>query len=42
MRYWSAPAGIRTRVADSKGRHTWPDYTTGAHLWKAQAEYKFL
>ena len=26
-----APAGIWTRVAGSKGRHTWPDYTTGAH-----------
>ena len=26
----SAPAGIRTRVADSKGLHDWPDYTTGA------------
>ena len=25
-----APAGIWTRVADSKGQYTWPDYTTGA------------
>ncbi len=35
----SAPAGIWTRVTDSKGRYTWPDYTTGAPLLKAQAEY---
>ena len=27
-----APAGIWTRVTDSKGRYTWPDYTTGAPL----------
>jgi len=25
-----APVGIRTRVAGSKGRNDWPDYTTGA------------
>ena len=28
----SAPVGIRTRVAGSKGRNDWPDYTTGAIL----------
>ena len=27
----SAPVGIRTRVAGSKGRNDWPDYTTGAN-----------
>lgn len=26
----SAPVGIRTRVAGSKGQNDWPDYTTGA------------
>ena len=26
----SAPVGIRTRVAGSKGQHDWPCYTTGA------------
>jgi len=26
----NAPVGIRTRVAGSKGRNDWPDYTTGA------------
>lgn len=40
LRMNSAPAGIRTRVTDSKGQYTWPDYTTGAPLLKAQAEYK--
>ena len=27
---FGAPAGIWTRVSDSKGRNTWPGYTTGA------------
>ncbi len=27
----SAPVGIRTRVAGSKGQNDWPDYTTGAN-----------
>ena len=29
---YHAPVGIRTRVAGSKGRNDWPDYTTGAIL----------
>ena len=39
--FFSAPAGIWTRVTDSKGRYTWPDYTTGAPTIEAQAEYNF-
>ena len=30
----NAPAGIRTRVFGSKGRNDWPDYTTGAYIYK--------
>ena len=30
----NAPTGIRTRVFGSKGRNDWPDYTTGAYLYK--------
>ena len=30
----NAPTGIRTRVFGSKGRNDWPDYTTGAYIYK--------
>ena len=32
MMWLYAPVGIRTRVAGSKGRNDWPDYTTGATM----------
>jgi hypothetical protein len=36
-----APAGIWTRVADSKGQYTWPDYTTGAQLLRSIKQNAF-
>ena len=37
----SAPVGIRTRVAGSKGQNDWPDYTTGANIVLCNGGNKF-